>query len=138
MGLRKPPTEFTIKRGRLIQRARKKAEFSQARLADLIGLKSREIISQYESGKIHEISERTCVGLVKVLGLRPEDLLEDPHVYQLSKDAEMEKVSNEARRAARYWDEMPEHIKQGYLIEIGRIEQARLDRQATQRGRNRK
>ena len=114
MATRRGPTEFTRARGRLIQRARTEAKLSQAQLADKLGLDSREVISQYESGKIHEIGERTCRGLITILGLRPEDLLEDPTMYQFSD--ELPTMSNEARRIARKWDELPEAMRK-WLVE---------------------
>lgn len=109
MATRRKPTEFTLARGKLIQRARDAAKLSQAQLAKQLGLKSREVVSQYESGKIHEIGERTCRGLVAILGLRPEDLLEDPTMYQFSD--ELPTMSTEARRVARRWDSLPEHMR---------------------------
>lgn len=83
---------------------------SQAQLAEKLGLKSREIVSQYESGSIELIGERTCKGLVVVLGLRPEDLMEDPSVFQFSD--ELPTMSTEARRIARKWDSLPDHLRE--------------------------
>jgi len=106
---RKPPSEFAIKRGRLIQRAREEAGLSQAQLAEKIGVTSREAVSQYESGKIGEISEKTCRALAFVLGLQPGDLAEDPSVYQFTE--ELPTMSAEARRIARKWDALPPQLR---------------------------
>lgn len=110
MTTRKPPTDFAIRRGRLIQRAREEAGLSQAQLAERIGVKSREVISQYESGKIEQIGERTCRALVFTLGLLPSDLAEDPSVFQMAD--ELPPLSAEARRVARQWDALPPHVRQ--------------------------
>lgn len=106
---RKPPSEFAIRRGRLIRRARQDAGWSQARLAEELGVKSRELISQYESGSIEQISVMTCRALVFKLGLRPQDLAEDTSVFQF--DDELPTMSTEARRVARRWDSLPEHLR---------------------------
>lgn len=110
MGKRKPPSEFALRRGGLIKGARESAGLSQAQLAEKLGLKSREIVSQYESGSIEQISERTCKGLIVILGLRPEDLTEDPSLFQFSDD--LPTMSAEARRIARKWDSYPAHVRE--------------------------
>jgi transcriptional regulator with XRE-family HTH domain len=118
---RKPPSEFAIRRGRLIRRARREARWSQARLAEELGVKSRELISQYESGSIEQISVMTCRALVLKLGLRPQDLAEDTSVFQF--DDELPTMSTEARRVARRWDSLPEHLRKWITDTIDGLEQ---------------
>ena len=107
---RKPPSNFAIRRGGLIRRARERAGFTQAQLATKIGLKSREAVSQYETGAIEEISPLVCRALVVELGMLPGDLAEDPRVFQF--DDELPTMSTEARRMARRWDSLPENLRQ--------------------------
>ena len=107
---RKPPSDFAVRRGGLIRRAREKAGFTQAQLATKIGLKSREAVSQYETGAIEEISPLVCRALVVELGMLPGDLAEDPRVFQF--DDELPTMSTEARRLARRWDSLPESLRQ--------------------------
>ena len=111
-----------MSRGKLIRRARQAAGWSQDRLAAELSLKSREVISQYESGKIEEISPLTCRALVVKLGMRPQDLAEDTSVFQF--DDELPTMSTEARRLARRWDALPEEVQQWIKDVIDKAEQA--------------
>lgn len=117
---RKPPSEFAVRRGRLIQRARLAAGWSQARLAKEIGVKSREVVSQYESGSIEQIGVLTCRALVVKLGMLPSDLAEDPSVFQF--DDELPTMSTEARRLARRFDSIPEAWQKWITDTIDKLE----------------
>lgn len=127
---RKPPTEFALKRGGLIRRAREAAGWSQARLAEEIGVKSRELISQYETGQIEQISVVTCRMLVFKLGLRPQDLAEDTSVFQLQD--ELPNLSTEARRMARRWDALPEQLRKWITDTIDGYQQVEAHKSAAE------
>lgn len=105
-------TVFAINRGKKIRALRERMEFSQARFAELIGVDSREAVSQYESGTIKEISLPVVRELVKA-GMSAEDLLEDPSIFEMT-EAPI-KASPAARRIAYAWDDMPAALRD-YII----------------------
>jgi hypothetical protein len=63
----------------------------------------------------------TCRALVLKLGLRPQDLAEDTSVFQF--DDELPTMSTEARRVARRWDSLPEHLRKWITDTIDGLEQ---------------
>lgn len=114
MGDRKAPTEFTLRRGKLIRRARESAKLSQEALADEFG-KTRPWLSMLESGRIHQLTEGQCRIAISMLGLNPSELTQDPAMLggDLLPDA-----SFQARRVARAWDELPTALQEYIWAQI--------------------
>ena len=70
--------------------------------------------------------------LVAKLGLQPADLAEDTSVFQF--EEELPTMSTEARRLARRWDSLPEHLRKWItetienFEEISTVKQQRVSR----------
>lgn len=110
MSKRKPPSQFALRRGRLIQRARLDANIKPGDLAAELE-KTRPWVVAVENGEIEQISERDCRVLIAKLGLNPSELTEDASM--LGQDV-LPEASFRARRVARAFDELPRPL-QDYL-----------------------
>jgi transcriptional regulator with XRE-family HTH domain len=100
-------------RGEMLKQARNKAGMSQQAVADRLGLKSREAVSQWEGGKVGEIEREYRLGLCKLFGFEERELLLDPDDHPSEFDMPL---SRDAIAVAQRWDYLPEslrvHIKQ--------------------------
>jgi transcriptional regulator with XRE-family HTH domain len=112
---RAPKTLFAITRGKKIRALRDSLQYSQAKFAEMIGVESREAVSQYESGTIKEISLPVVRQLIKA-GLSAADLLEDPGLMEVS-DQPLT-MSAAARRVAYAWDDMPPMLRDYILTQL--------------------
>lgn len=112
---RRQKSVFAVDRGKKIRELREGRTWSQEQLRERIGLDSREAVSQYETGSIKVISLPVVRKLMTVLGMRAEELLEDPSILT-DEPQGLHKISAEARRIAYVWDELPPML-QAYLDE---------------------
>lgn len=108
MTKRKTPSQFALRRGRLIQRAREDARMTHAELAAEVG-RTRPWVIAAEKGQIEQIFEPQCRALISTLGLNPSEVTEDPSM--LGADL-LPEASFQARRVARAWDELPPSLQQ--------------------------
>ena len=122
MATRKPPSKFALNRGLAIKEARKQLGLSQAELAKQLGKESRESVSQYETGKIEKIDVPTCRKFVRILGLEPEQLMEDPTMFENYSD-DLPGISGQARRVARAWDGLPKGLQEFVWQQMTAFEQ---------------
>lgn len=109
---RPPPSPHAIARGRKIKAQRLARQWTQQQLAEFLGVKSREAVSQYESGSIEEIGRAQLLKLIE-FGIDPLDLNMESH--ELRADVKLTAVSSEARRVAYAWDSLPAPLRE-YLL----------------------
>lgn len=92
---------------------------SQQELADLVGVGSREAVSNWENGKVGDIDPTYRLGLSKTLGIEEIDLLLDPGEVQREFDMSL---SREAKSIAYRWDDLPESVRVHLKSQIAETE----------------
>lgn len=102
---REPTDAWAIERGKAMKAARVALGLTQARVAELAGIKDRESISQYESGLIKDIAPNEIPRLAIALGMPPQQLSRVP--WKGKDDVEDLRVSAVARQIAYQFDAYP-------------------------------
>lgn len=102
---REPTDAWAIERGKAMKAARLALGLTQARVAELAGIKDRESISQYESGLIKDIDPNEIPRLAIALGMPPQQLSRVP--WKGKDGVEDLRVSAVARQIAYQFDAYP-------------------------------
>lgn len=102
---RVPLDPWAIERGKRMKEARSALGLSQAKVAELAGIKDRETIAQYESGLIVDIDPGVIPKLAVAVGMPPQQLSRLP--WKGDDEAEDLKVSAVARQIAYRFDDYP-------------------------------
>lgn len=105
---RRQKSEFAVERGKKIKALREAKEKSQQGFAALIGVKDRETVSLYESGRIKEIDLGVVRQLI-LLGMDPRDLMEEPSILEMPET--LTDIKPEARHIANSWAGLPAPLK---------------------------
>lgn len=101
--------DFAIERGKKIKTLRKTTGSSQEELRKHLGLKSRVVMAQYETGATSNIPLDVLRKLMK-MGMNATDLLEDPtSLEEINTPID---ASTEARHIAHEWDELPHALRE--------------------------
>lgn len=121
-GKRLPKDPWAIARGEAMKAARQALGLSQAKVARLAGIKDRETISQYESGKIADIDSAVIPALSKALGMPVAALARDP-INVRDEGADL-RVGPVARQIAYNWDDFPLGLQNAIRHQIANYETA--------------